>query len=78
MVGGASVNDPVFWMHHAFVDLLWSRWQRRHRGARYLPAKPLARGDAQRGRVVARQEKLPPWDVTPGELEDHSRIYRYA
>ncbi|MET8566725.1 tyrosinase family protein [Streptomyces sp. NPDC004783] len=78
MVGGASVNDPVFWLHHAFVDLLWTRWQQRHRGARYLPAKPLARGDAQRGRVVARQEKLPPWNVTPQELEDHGRIYRYA
>jgi tyrosinase len=78
MVGGASVNDPVFWMHHAFVDLLWSRWQRRHPDARYLPAKPLARGDAQRGRVVARHERMPPWDVTPDELEDHSRIYRYA
>ncbi|MFZ4155659.1 tyrosinase family protein [Streptomyces pseudogriseolus] len=78
MVGGASVNDPVFWLHHAYVDLLWSRWQRRHKGARYLPAKPPARGDAQRGRVVARRQKLPPWDVTPQDLEDHSRIYRYA
>ncbi|MEV5433846.1 tyrosinase family protein [Streptomyces sp. NPDC052701] len=78
MVGGASVNDPVFWMHHAFVDLLWSRWQRRHPKARYLPAKPPARGDAQRGRIVARHQKLPPWDVTPDELEDHSAIYRYA
>ncbi|KDN75047.1 tyrosinase [Streptomyces olindensis] len=78
MVGGASVNDPIFWMHHAFVDLLWSRWQRRHKGARYLPAKPLARGNAQRGRVVARHERMPPWDVTPDELEDHHRIYRYA
>jgi tyrosinase len=78
MMGGASVNDPVFWMHHAFVDLLWLRWQRRHRGARYLPAKPLARGDAQRGRVVARHQKMPPWDVTPAQLEDQSRIYRYG
>ena len=78
MVGAASVNDPVFWMHHAFVDLLWSRWQRRHPKARYLPAKPPARGDAQRGRIVARHQKLPPWDVTPDELEDHSAIYRYA
>ncbi|CAL9315182.1 tyrosinase family protein [Streptomyces olindensis] len=78
MVGGASVNDPIFWMHHAFVDLLWSRWQRRHKGARYLPAKPLARGNAQHGRVVARHERMPPWDVTPDELEDHHRIYRYA
>ncbi|MFE9643689.1 tyrosinase family protein [Streptomyces sp. NPDC006365] len=78
MVGGASVNDPVFWIHHAFVDLLWSRWQRRHPNARYLPAKPLARGDAQRGRVAARNERMPPWDVTPGEVEDVSGIYRYA
>ncbi|MFI5687140.1 tyrosinase family protein [Streptomyces sp. NPDC051636] len=78
MVGGASANDPVFWMHHAFVDLLWSRWQRRHPNARYLPARPLAAGDAQHGRVVARHEKMPPWDVTPEELRDHSRIYRYA
>ncbi|MFE1753620.1 tyrosinase family protein [Streptomyces anandii] len=78
MVGGASVNDPVFWLHHAFIDLLWSRWQRRHPGARYLPDKPPAQGDAQHGRVVARQESLPPWDVTPRELEDHSRFYRYA
>ncbi|MFJ7180053.1 tyrosinase family protein [Streptomyces massasporeus] len=78
MVGGASVNDPVFWMHHAFVDLVWSRWQRRHREHRYLPAKPPARGSAQYRRVVARHEKLPPWDVTPDQLEDHGRIYRYG
>ncbi|GKQ35456.1 tyrosinase family protein [Streptomyces sp. A012304] len=77
MMGGASVNDPVFWMHHAFVDLVWSRWQRRHRDARYLPAEQPAEGDAQRGQVVARHERMPPWDVTPEELEDHSRIYRY-
>ncbi|MFG3005885.1 tyrosinase family protein [Streptomyces calvus] len=78
MLSAASVNDPVFWLHHAFVDLLWSRWQRRHGGARYLPASPPGSGDAQRGRVVARHEKLPPWDVTPAELEDVSGIYRYA
>lgn len=78
MVGGASVNDPVFWLHHAFVDLQWSRWQARHRDTRYLPAEPPGPGDAQHGRVVARHERLPPWDVTPDELEDHSRIYRYA
>ncbi|WP_329276684.1 tyrosinase family protein [Streptomyces sp. NBC_01451] len=79
MVGGASVNDPVFWLHHAFVDLCWSRWQQRHgAGARYLPDRPPRFGDAQRGRVVARHETLPPWDLTPDQLEDHSGIYRYA
>ena len=68
----------MFWLHHAFIDLQWSRWQARHRGARYLPAEPPGRGSAQRGRIVARHEKLPPWDVTPDELEDVGRIYRYA
>ncbi len=24
-----SPNDPVFWMHHAFVDKLWADWQNR-------------------------------------------------
>ncbi|MGY4740209.1 tyrosinase family protein [Streptomyces sp. ATMOS53] len=78
MLGGASVNDPVFWLHHAFVDLLWTRWQSRHRDHRYLPAEPPAPGSPQYRRVVARHEKLPPWDVSPDELEDASRIYRYA
>ncbi|WP_077801497.1 tyrosinase family protein [Streptomyces sp. JHA26] len=78
MLGAASVNDPVFWLHHAFVDLQWYRWQRRHRGARYLPATPPGSGEAQHGRIVARHQKLPPWDVTPDELEDVGRIYRYA
>ncbi|MGW4914197.1 tyrosinase family protein [Streptomyces sp. NPDC004270] len=78
MLGGASVNDPVFWFHHAFVDLQWERWKARHRGQRYVPAGPPGRGDPQHRRVVARGEKLPPWDVTPGSLEDLSRIYRYA
>ncbi|MFI6035336.1 tyrosinase family protein [Streptomyces sp. NPDC051315] len=78
MVGGASVNDPVFWLHHAFIDLLWTRWQRRHRDHRYLPAEPPGPGSSQYRRVVARHEKLPPWDVTPDQLEDVGRIYRYA
>ncbi|MFB8772866.1 tyrosinase family protein [Streptomyces broussonetiae] len=78
MVGGASVNDPVFWMHHAFIDLLWTRWQTRHRDHRYLPADPTRPGDAQHERIVARHERLPPWDLTPDQLEDHSGIYRYA
>ncbi|CAL9568727.1 tyrosinase family protein [Streptomyces sp. NPDC090994] len=78
MLGGASVNDPVFWLVHAFLDLQWDRWRRRHRGARYQPAKPPGRDSDQHGRVVARHEKLPPWDVTPDELEDLGAIYRYA
>ena len=30
-------DDPLFWLVHAFVDRLWSDWQRRHPGAEYRP-----------------------------------------
>ncbi|MEV7432997.1 tyrosinase family protein [Streptomyces griseoviridis] len=78
MVTGASVNDPVFWLHHSFVDLQWTRWQNRHRDTRYLPEKPPRVGDDQYGRIIARHEKLPPWDMTPDEMEDMSTVYRYG
>ncbi|MEU6981701.1 MULTISPECIES: tyrosinase family protein [unclassified Streptomyces] len=78
MLGGASVNDPVFWLHHAFVDLLWSRWQQRNPGAGYLPKDPPPLGDPQYRRVASLNERLGPWNVTPAELLDHSGVYRYA
>ncbi|KAJ1657858.1 hypothetical protein IWQ61_002802 [Dispira simplex] len=27
MLDMASPNDPVFWLHHTFLDKLWSEWQ---------------------------------------------------
>jgi tyrosinase len=77
MLSAASPNDPVFWLHHSFVDLQWTRWQLRHPGHRYLPALPPGPRDPQHGRIVARDERLPPWNVTPAQLEDMSGIYRY-
>lgn len=78
MLGGGSVNDPVFWLHHAYIDLLWSRWQARNPGAGYLPKDPPPPGDPQYRKVAALHERLGPWNVTPAELLDHSAIYRYA
>ncbi|MCT9093079.1 tyrosinase family protein [Streptomyces sp. ASQP_92] len=79
MLGGAAVNDPVFWLHHAFVDSLWSRWQAAHpKSKRYLPDVPPPLGDLQHGRVAALHDPMPPWNVAPAALLDHSRIYRYA
>ncbi|WP_424210728.1 tyrosinase family protein [Streptomyces sp. BI20] len=77
MTGGASPNDPVFWLHHAFVDLIWDRWQQRHPDSGYLPAGPLPYGDLQRGRVVALDEPMAPWGVTPREMLGHEGVYRY-
>lgn len=27
-----AARDPIFWMHHAMVDMLWAQWQARHGG----------------------------------------------
>ncbi|MEA2526120.1 MAG: tyrosinase [Thermomicrobiales bacterium] len=36
MAANSSLNDPVFWLHHANVDRLWNEWLHRH-GQTYLP-----------------------------------------
>ena len=77
MIGGSSPNDPVFWLHHAFIDLIWVRWQRLHPRVPYLPAEPLSAGDPQRGRVLSSQEPMPPFDVRPSAVLDHRGFYTY-
>ncbi|MGW4204181.1 tyrosinase family protein [Streptomyces sp. NPDC004726] len=77
MLGATSPNDPVFWLHHAYMDLLWVRWQREHPRSGYEPRTRLPQGDPQHGRVFALDEPIPPWDVKPSALLDHTRHYRY-
>ncbi|MFI6470949.1 tyrosinase family protein [Streptomyces sp. NPDC050516] len=68
---GASPNDPVFWMHHAFVDKLWAQWQAMHPGSPYLPT-------AGTRDVVDLHDTMRPWNnVTPADLLDHTRYYTY-
>jgi tyrosinase len=33
-----SPADPVFWLHHAFIDKCWADWQRAHPTAAFNPA----------------------------------------
>lgn len=30
-------NDPVFWLHHCFIDKLWFEWQKKYPNATYRP-----------------------------------------
>lgn len=30
MADATSPNDPVFFLHHTFLDLLWERWKQQH------------------------------------------------
>ncbi|GAA1819340.1 tyrosinase family protein [Planosporangium flavigriseum] len=75
MASGVSPNDPVFWLHHCFVDKLWADWQAAHPDQGYLPAST-AGGTPQ---VVSLDDRMRPWgDVTPRDLLDHRTFYEYA
>lgn len=34
---GMSPADPLFWLHHGFIDKLWNDWQQTHPGAAFNP-----------------------------------------
>ncbi|GAA2151946.1 tyrosinase family protein [Kitasatospora kazusensis] len=71
MLTGMSPNDPVFWLHHCFVDKLWAEWQSRHPGQGYLPADST-------DNVVALGDAMKPWnDTTPADMLDHTGHYTY-
>ncbi len=71
MATGMSPNDPVFWLHHCFVDKLWSEWQRRNPTRTYLPT-------AGTPDVIDLNDRMKPWNtVTPADLLDHSGKYTY-
>ncbi|MEU3313822.1 tyrosinase family protein [Streptomyces sp. NPDC048387] len=71
MTSAASPNDPVFWLHHAFIDKLWAEWQAKNPKSGYLPATRTAN-------VVDLRSVLSPWNnVTPADLLDHHRFYTF-
>ncbi|MFD0267215.1 tyrosinase family protein [Streptomyces sp. NPDC127106] len=71
MLTAGSPNDPVFWMHHAFVDMLWAEWQRRHPKSSYLPTSATPN-------VVDLRRPMRPWNnVTPADMLDHRRFYTF-
>ena len=69
MAGTASPGDPVFWLHHCWIDLLWARWQREHSGAPFVLSTTGA----------GLNDPLMEWpDRTPADVLDHHALgYRY-
>lgn len=61
-----SPSDPVFFLHHAQIDRLWSKWQETHGEDTYEPAAAVAansRGDVMR-----------PFENTPADVLDIRRL----
>ncbi|WP_341874850.1 tyrosinase family oxidase copper chaperone [Streptomyces albofaciens] len=68
----SSPNDPVFYLHHCFIDKIWADWQHRHPDVpHYLPLEHTRD-------VPGLHTPLAPWHtMTPADLLDHTRYYRY-
>jgi tyrosinase len=71
MTSGVSPNDPVFWLHHCFIDKLWSDWQKTNPHVSYVPTQGTPN-------VVDLDEPMNPWkNVTPAQMLNHQEHYTY-
>ena len=69
MSRAASPGDPVFFLHHCWIDMLWARWQLAHLGAPFVSS----------GTGVGLNDPLMEWpDRTPADVLDHHALgYSY-
>jgi len=56
-----SVNDPMFWIHHAFVDKVWALYQQQHSTEPYSGYIPLK--GAKPGHNLG--DYMDPWPARP-------------
>jgi len=60
-----SPNDPVFFLHHCYLDLLWERWKRQHPTSDpYYPVSDAPGLDRQSTLVFHAADGLAPWSGT--------------
>ncbi|MDP0941288.1 tyrosinase family protein, partial [Klebsiella quasipneumoniae] len=60
-----SPNDPVFFLHHCYLDLLWERWKRQHpTSAPYLPQTSVPGMDLEATLVFHASGNTAPWEQT--------------
>ena len=68
MSSASSPHDPVFFLHHTYIDMLWAQWQQRNPAAPFI-ASP---GAPDVG------DHMHPWSTTVGDVLDHRTINVYA
>lgn len=65
MASAASPGDPVFYLHHCWIDLLWARWQKQHRNAPFISS----------GTGLGLNDPMMEWpDRTPANVLDHHAL----
>lgn len=65
MADATSPNDPVFFLHHAYLDFLWERWKKQHPSLDpYLPKTGSSGYDLSSTVVFHAPSKPAPWAGT--------------
>jgi hypothetical protein len=67
MATAASPRDPVFYLHHCWIDLLWAQWQLQHLGAPFVSS----------GAGAGLNDAMQPWATTPADVMNHRTINLY-
>jgi tyrosinase len=73
MAQADSPRDPIFYLHHAWIDLLWALWQTAHPNAPFVASAPVG------GMGVGLNDPLMEWpDRTPADVINHHTLgYTY-
>ena len=61
-----SPNDPIFFLHHCGVDMIWALWQKRYDQSmeQYLPPRRKPSGQASTKIGHCMEDPMWPWDGT--------------
>lgn len=57
MMEASSPNDPIFFLHHCYLDLLWERWKKLHPNVPSFPQDDLSNSTL----VFHPENELAPW-----------------
>ena len=81
---GTSPNDPVFFLHHCFVDKIWAEWQARRLENSTEGEDLAAQYEPKSGGPVGHNvsDGMYPWNtledtVTPADVLNHRQYYLY-
>jgi hypothetical protein len=80
MGGRASPGDPIFYLHHCWIDLLWAQWQLRNPAAPFISSGPGAGlNDALMGVTTTAADVIDHRTINiyhypPGFVQDAPRI----
>jgi tyrosinase len=62
MADATSPNDPIFFLHHCYLDMLWEQWRRQHpTSAPYLPDSGTPGYDLTSALVFNKAGNPAPW-----------------